>query len=275
MPAKQRLDLLLVQHGLAASQAEAQSLVMAGQVTLTPDTKVPADAPIQVDPGPTYVSRGGEKLAAALTAFNFDVSGLTCADVGASTGGFTDCLLQHGANLVYAIDVGQGILAWKLRQDARVVVMENTNARQVARLPTQVSLVTVDVSFISLNVLLPVVLGWFGNPPDVQAAPGDNIGDIIAGDVIALIKPQFEASRMQARRGKGVIRDAGVHRQVLVQVLEKAQRLHCQVNGLIASPLLGPKGNREFLAWLSYPARPGYDPASLAARIEAVTAMEE
>ena len=167
---KVRLDVLLVERGLAESRARAQALIMAGQVrvadqvALKPATAVDAKAPLTVDPGPRFVSRGGEKLDAALEAFGIDVNGLVCADVGASTGGFTDCLLQRGAAKVYAIDVGKGILHWKLRNDKRVVVMEGTNARHVESLPEPVSLVTVDASFISLKLLLPVVRKWFPSP---------------------------------------------------------------------------------------------------------------
>src|SRR5574342_1172962 len=179
---KVRLDVLLVERGLAESRAKAQALIMAGQVrvagqtTLKPATAVPADAPLTVDSGPRFVSRGGEKLEAALVAFGVDVTGRVCADVGASTGGFTDCLLQRGAAKVYAIDVGKGILHWKLRNDPRVVVMEATNARSVASLPEPVSLVSVDASFISLKILLPVIRGWF-EPEGGQGR-----------DVLALIK---------------------------------------------------------------------------------------
>src|SRR5512142_1397242 len=163
---KTRLDVLLVERGLAESRAKAQALIMAGQVrvagqvTLKPATSVQADAALTVDSGPRFVSRGGEKLEAALIAFGLDVTGRVCADVGASTGGFTDCLLQHAAAKVYAIDVGKGILHWKLRHDPRVVAMEETNARYVDSLPEPVSLVTVDASFISLKILLPVVKRW-------------------------------------------------------------------------------------------------------------------
>ena len=163
---KVRLDVLLVERGLAESRAKAQALIMAGQVrvagqtALKPATAVPADSALTVDTGPRFVSRGGEKLAGALEAFTIDVNGLVCVDVGASTGGFTDCLLQHGAAKVYAIDVGKGILHWKLRNDPRVVVMEETNARYVESLPEPVSLATVDASFISLKILRPVVKQW-------------------------------------------------------------------------------------------------------------------
>src|SRR5512136_1883814 len=160
---KIRLDLLLVERGLAESRSLAQRLVMAGQVRVNGErvlrsaANISPDALLEVEKGPAYVSRGGEKLAAALQAFSLDVRGRTCADVGASTGGFTDCLLQHGASKVYAIDVGHGILDWKLRQDPRVVVMEGTNARLLDRLQEAVQVVTIDVAFISLTVILPVV----------------------------------------------------------------------------------------------------------------------
>jgi 23S rRNA (cytidine1920-2'-O)/16S rRNA (cytidine1409-2'-O)-methyltransferase len=162
--------------------------------------------------------------------------------VGASTGGFTDCLLQYGASKVYSIDVGHGILDWKLRRDPRVVVMEGTNARYVTNLPEPVQDITVDVSFISLKILLPVVKDWFVNQEDE--------GRSTKGSVIALIKPQFEAGRQQVGHGKGVIRDPLIHRQVLVDILSSAQELGYAVRGLIRSPLTGPKGNVEFLAWL-------------------------
>src|SRR5574339_380420 len=163
---KVRLDVLLVERGLAESRAKAQAMIMAGQVrvagqtALKPATAISPDSVLTVDSGPRFVSRGGEKLDAALEAFGIDVTGLTCADVGSSTGGFTDCLLQRGAAKVYAIDVGKGILHWKLRNDPRVVVMEETNARYVESLPEPVSLVVVDASFISLKILLPVIKKW-------------------------------------------------------------------------------------------------------------------
>ena len=246
--AKVRLDVLLVERGLAESRAKAQAMIMAGQVrvadqvTLKPATAIPADSVLTVDSGPRFVSRGGEKLDAALESFQMDLTGLTCADVGASTGGFTDCLLQRGAEKVYAIDVGKGILHWKLRNDPRVVVMEETNARYVQSLPEPVLLVTVDASFISLKILLPVVKKWLGS------FQGD--GDNGKGEIIALIKPQFEAGKKDVARGDGVIRDPEIHRQVLLDVLGFAQTEGFQIRGLIKSPLLGPKGNAEFLVWL-------------------------
>jgi 23S rRNA (cytidine1920-2'-O)/16S rRNA (cytidine1409-2'-O)-methyltransferase len=250
---KVRLDVLLVERGLAESRAKAQALIMAGQVrvadqvALKPATPVSADSVLTVDAGPRFVSRGGEKLDAALEAFDIDVTGLICADVGASTGGFTDCLLQRGAAKVYSIDVGKGILHWELRNDPRVVVMEETNARFVESLPEQVSLVTVDASFISLKILLPVLKKWL--------FPLSSFSDEAQtkeerSNVIALIKPQFEAGRKDVARGDGVIRDPEIHKQVLVDVMSFAQYEGFQIRGLIKSPLLGPKGNAEFLAWL-------------------------
>lgn len=244
-----RLDVLLVERRLAESRAKAQAMIMAGQVrvsdqvTLKPATSVSADAVVTVDSGPRFVSRGGEKLEAALEAFHMDVTGWVCADVGASTGGFTDCLLQHGAAKVYAIDVGKGILHWKLRNDPRVVVMEETNARYVELLPEPVSLVTVDASFISLKILLPVVKKWL---TPLRLPPFSSK----IGGVVALIKPQFEAGKKDVARGDGVIRDPEIHKQVLLDVLGFAHKEEFQIRGLIKSPLLGPKGNAEFLVSL-------------------------
>jgi len=262
---KIRLDLLLVERGLADSRSQAQRLVMAGvvrvdgQVELRSAAAISPQAAITVERGPRYVSRGGEKLEAALQAFGVDVAGRICADVGASTGGFTDCLLQHGASLVYAIDVGKGLLDWSLRQDARVVVMEEANARYLTRLPQAVDIITIDVSFISLKVMLPVLREWL--PPGKEARQSK------MGTLIALVKPQFEAGRQQAGRGKGVIRDPTIHRQVLNDVLGYANQLSYVVRGLIRSPLTGPKGNIEFLAWLEYP---GKQAASIEGLVEAI-----
>ncbi|NUM44317.1 MAG: TlyA family RNA methyltransferase [Anaerolineales bacterium] len=248
---KKRIDLLLVARGLVETRALAQRLVMAGQVRVNgevarkPSDNVLETAHLEVESGPPFVSRGGEKLAGALAAFPVQVAGKVCADVGASTGGFTDCLLQNGAAKVYTIDVGYGILHWKLRNDPRVVVMEQTNARHVTRLPEPVTLVTVDASFISLKILLPVIKGWFTSPP----APPSQSGE---GEIITLIKPQFEAGKKEAARGEGVIRDPAVHRAVLAEVLTFAQAEGLGVRGLIRSPLEGPKGNVEFLAWLAW-----------------------
>ena len=256
---KIRLDVLLVERGLAESRAKAQAMIMAGQVrvadqvALKPATAISTDSVLTVDSGPRFVSRGGEKLDAALEAFGMDVNGLVCADVGSSTGGFTDCLLQRGALRVYAMDVGKGILHWKLRNDPRVVVMEQTNARFVESLPEQIALATVDASFISLKILLPVVKRWFLPPSPLTPLP---VGE---GHIIALIKPQFEAGRKDVSRGDGVIRDPEIHRQVLLDVLGFAQREGFAIRALIKSPLLGPKGNIEFLVWLNQAAERGGD----------------
>jgi 23S rRNA (cytidine1920-2'-O)/16S rRNA (cytidine1409-2'-O)-methyltransferase len=237
---KIRLDVLLMERGLAESRAKAHALVMAGQVrvndqvALKPATAIDPKSTLTVDAGPRYVSRGGEKLEGALTTFALNVNDLVCADVGSSTGGFTDCLLQHGAAKVYAIDVGKGILHWKLRNYSRVVVMEETNARHVESLPEPVSFVTVDASFISLKILLPVIKKW----------------EMKDGNIVALIKPQFEAGKKDVSRGDGVIRDPQIHQQVLLDVLGYAKSLGFGLRGLVKSSLLGPKGNVEFLLWM-------------------------
>lgn len=242
---KERVDILLVELGLVDSRSQAQRLVMAGQVRADgevvkkPSVAISRNTELTIDARPKYVSRGGDKLAAALERFDIEVSEQVCADVGASTGGFTDCLLQHGAKSVYAIDVGQGLLGWNLRQNARVVVMEGTNARYLKDLPEAVTLITIDVSFISIKVLLPVIRNWF--PTE-------------GGQIIALIKPQFEAGRRETSRGKGVIRDPEVHRQILQEVLSFAQEQGYTVNGLMQSSLIGPKGNIEFFTHLEYPS---------------------
>ena len=251
---KVRLDILLVERGLAESRAKAQALIMAGQVRVNGQTAFKAataiepDSTLTIDSGPRFVSRGGEKLDAALEAFRVDVKSLTCADVGASTGGFTDCLLQRGAAKVYAIDVGKEILHWKLRNDPRVVLLEGTNARFVESLPEPISFVTIDASFISLKILLPVAKKWLA-PSLPSPLP---MGERCRGEVIALIKPQFEAGKKDVARGDGVIRDSQIHRQVLLDVLTFAQGEGLGVCGLIKSPLLGPKGNTEFLVWLGF-----------------------
>ncbi|MBI5963967.1 MAG: TlyA family RNA methyltransferase [Chloroflexi bacterium] len=246
---KIRLDVLLVERGLAESRAKAQALIMAGQVrvndqvALKPATAIDSKSTLTVDHGPRFVSRGGEKLDAALEAFGIDVKDLVCVDVGASTGGFTDCMLQRGATKVYAIDVGKGILHWKLRNYARVIVMEETNARHVESLPEKVDFVTVDASFISLKILLPVIKGWFDFFPLEGKKKEERT-------ILALIKPQFEAGKKDVARGDGVIRDPEIHRQVLLDVLGYAKQAGFGLLGLIKSPLLGPKGNAEFLVWL-------------------------
>jgi 23S rRNA (cytidine1920-2'-O)/16S rRNA (cytidine1409-2'-O)-methyltransferase len=221
------------------SRQQAQRLIMAGQVKVDgrvvdkPGTRVPQSADITLQETLPYVSRGGLKLEAALDHFAIKVPGLIAADVGASTGGFTDCLLQRGASKVYAIDVGYGQLAWRLRNDPRVVVMERVNVRYLEGLPEPVDLATVDVSFISLERVLPAVIGFL--------KPG--------GGIVALIKPQFEAGRRQVGKG-GVVKDPEVHRAVLRRVLLWAEEHGLAVCSLMASPLKGPAGNVEFLAHL-------------------------
>lgn len=234
-----RLDKLLVDSGLCASRERAQALILAARVTVDgrkvskAGQKVPESSVVELkgDDHP-YVSRGGLKLRHALDAFGLDVDGLVALDVGASTGGFADCLLQRGAARVYAVDVGYGQLAWKLRQDPRVVVMERTNIRAVSRgsIPEPVQVVSIDVSFISLRLVLPAVIPFMG--------PG--------GTLVALIKPQFEAGRASVGKG-GVVRDPLVHQAVCDAVAAHAAELGLSLKGTVPSPILGPKGNREFL----------------------------
>ncbi len=251
---KVRLDVAMVQQGLAETRARAQALILEGKVRVDgepvdkPGRMISLQAHIEITAPLPYVSRGGIKLAAALDAFQINPAGWICADVGASTGGFTDCLLQRGAARVFAIDVGYGELAWSLRSDPRVVVLERTNARYLSALPgdIRVNLVTVDVSFISLRLILPVVKNWL--VPD--------------GRVIALIKPQFEAGRAQVKRG-GVVKDPIIHREVLWNTLAFALDLGLSPQGVIPSPIRGPAGNVEFLAylWQSAPPMPDMDDA--------------
>jgi 23S rRNA (cytidine1920-2'-O)/16S rRNA (cytidine1409-2'-O)-methyltransferase len=254
---RSRLDQLVAARRLSASREQARRLIMAGEVLVEgqmvdrPSALVDEGARIEVKARPRFVSRGGEKLDAALSAFGLELAGWVCADVGASTGGFTDALLQRGAARVYAIDVGRGILDYRLRTDARVVVMEQVNARYLERLPEVVRLVVVDASFISLKLLLPAARGWL---------PAEG------GEVVALIKPQFEAGRRQVGKG-GIVKDPAVHRQVLGDVLGWAAANGLPRGGLMRSPLKGAEGNVEFLAWL----RPGREAGlDVAAAIEAV-----
>ena len=233
-PTRKRLDVLLVEKGLAESRSQAQALVLAGLVPGydKPGQQVDEHAELRVERRPPFVSRGGEKLATALEAFGVEVEGRDCADVGASTGGFTDCLLQAGAGRVVAIDVGYGQLHPRLRGDPRVHVLERTNARLLTGLPFAPDLVVCDVSFIGVAKALPPVLGL--------ARPG--------WEAVVLVKPQFEAGRADAP--KGVVRDPEVQREVLKAVIEAARVWGGQVVGVVDSGLPGPKGNREFFVHL-------------------------
>ncbi len=240
--AKIRVDLYLYENKMVESRSLAQRLVMAGEIlvngekVLKPSQQIDEKANVEIIKGPKFVSRGGEKLEGGLKSFGLgNLADKICVDVGSSTGGFTDCLIQKGAKKVYAIDVGFGILHWKLRNDSRVVVMERTNARNVVSLPDPIDLVTVDASFISLKVLLPVIKNWLHEQ----------------SQIVMLIKPQFEAGRKDAARGAGVIRDPDIHRKILVETLNFAILNGFRFEGLIISPLRGPKGNIEFLAHLS------------------------
>ena len=234
-----RLDRLLVLRGLAPTREKAQAMILAGLVTVSGRRADKAGAPVAEDaevavdgPPHPYVSRGGVKLAAALDAFALDPSGLVCLDVGASTGGFTDCLLQRGAVRVYAIDVGHGQLDARLRADPRVVVRERVNARRLSRedVPEPVGLAAIDVSFISLRLILPAVAAL--------VAPG--------GAIVALVKPQFEAGRAEVPRG-GVVRDEEVRRRVVDEIAAAGGALGLAVVGSIPSPIRGAAGNAEFL----------------------------
>ena len=230
----------MVQRGLAPSRQRAQALILAGAVSIGGTTVLKAGLQVADDvqltvreSGDEYVSRGGHKLAAALDAFSIVVEGSIAIDVGASTGGFTDVLLRRGAQRVYAVDVGYGQLAWTMRQDPRVIVMERTNVRYLNSLPEVPDLAVVDVSFISLNLVLPALTRLVSD----------------TADTVALIKPQFEAGRHNVGKG-GVVRDPKVHRSVLENVLAAAGEIGWKPAGLIESPIRGPAGNREFLAHL-------------------------
>jgi 23S rRNA (cytidine1920-2'-O)/16S rRNA (cytidine1409-2'-O)-methyltransferase len=238
---KKRLDVLLVERGLAESRAQAQALVLAGRVPghAKPGDQVDERAELAVESPPPYVSRGGWKLTTALDAFEVDPAGLDCLDVGASTGGFTDVLLQRGARRVIALDVGYGQLHERLRSDARVVVLERVNAREVDSLPFAPELITCDVSFISVRIALPPVLRL--------AVPG--------WQALILVKPQFEAGRADVKRG-GVVRDPEVHRRILREVAEAALEWGAEPVGVVDSGLPGPKGNREFFLHLVHRDRP-------------------
>jgi 23S rRNA (cytidine1920-2'-O)/16S rRNA (cytidine1409-2'-O)-methyltransferase len=237
---KKRLDVLLVERGLAESRAQAQALVLAGLVPGYDKAgqQVDESAELTVASPPPYVSRGGEKLAHALDELGVDPAGQDCLDVGASTGGFTDVLLQRGAARVIALDVGHGQLYPRLRDDPRVTVLERTNARSLSELPFAPELVTCDVSFISLRKALPPALGL--------ATPG--------WEAVVLVKPQFEAERGETQRG--VVRDSDVWRRVLRETAEAALGWEAQVAGVVDSGLPGPKGNREFFLHLVHRERP-------------------
>ena len=259
MKQKQRLDILLYERGLVESRAKAQALIMAGEVFVSgqkldkPGAAVDLEAPVEIRGSVCpYVSRGGWKLEKALREFEVDPTGFVCSDSGASTGGFTDCLLQKGAKKVYAIDVGYGQLAWKLREDPRVVCMERTNIRNVT--PEQVEpldLSVIDVSFISLSLVLPVVYQLL--KPE--------------GEALCLIKPQFEAGKEKVGK-KGVVRDPAIHCEVLESFLRTAEELHFTVRHLSFSPVKGPEGNIEFLGHLSKRPDDGINP-DISALVEA------
>jgi 23S rRNA (cytidine1920-2'-O)/16S rRNA (cytidine1409-2'-O)-methyltransferase len=238
---KKRLDVLLVERGLAVSRAQAQALVLAGLVPghEKAGEQVDESAELTVTAPPPYVSRGGEKLAHALDVLGVDPAGLDCLDVGASTGGFTDVLLQRGAARLIALDVGHGQLHPRLRDDPRVIVLERLNARELRELPFAPELVTCDVSFISVRMALPPVLAL--------AAPG--------WQALVLVKPQFEAGRGEARRG--VVRDPEVWRRVLLETGRAAAGWGARVAGVVDSGLPGPKGNREFFLHLVHREEPG------------------
>lgn len=245
MAVRIRADQLLAQQGLAESREQAKRLIMAGRARVLvndrsqpvdkPGQPLPPDAILDVTPGERFVSRGGEKLLTALEHFGMDVRGMTVLDVGASTGGFTDCLLQHGAVRGYCVDVGRGQLHWKLRQDPRVVSLEGINFREAGPdlLPEPVNLVVADCSFISLRLILPACLQFL--------KPG--------GEIIALVKPQYEVG--PGGTVKGVVRDAAVREKALADVIGFARReLALECLGSVPSKILGPKGNQEYLVWL-------------------------
>ncbi|MBI4786797.1 MAG: TlyA family RNA methyltransferase [Chloroflexi bacterium] len=237
---KKRLDVLLVERALADTRQRAHALILAGEVQVNGQrvdkvgAAVPEDAEIAVRAPLKYVSRGGLKLEGALDAFHLDAAGKVCADLGASTGGFTDCMLQRGATRVYAIDVGYGQLAWKLRNDPRVVTMDRVNIRHLESLPEPIDLATIDTSFISLTLILPVAKRLL-QP---------------RGDAVALIKPQFEAGRDQVGKG-GIVRDPRVHRAVIEKIARHALADGWRVRGLARSPITGADGNVEFFVHLS------------------------
>jgi 23S rRNA (cytidine1920-2'-O)/16S rRNA (cytidine1409-2'-O)-methyltransferase len=236
---KRRIDILLVERGLVESQAKAQAMIMAGEVAVggmavtKPGTLVKEEAAITIVAPPPFASRGGVKLAYALDQFQLDVSDKVAADIGASTGGFTDCLLKRGARRVYAIDVGRGQLDYRLRQDPRVVVIEGVNARYPVALPEKVDLATIDVSFISVEKVIP----------SVAQLVKEN------GYLVVLIKPQFEAGRREVGKG-GIIKDPLIHARVLGRFVAWLTEKKLRLGGLLPSPLSGASGNREFFVLL-------------------------
>ena len=239
---KRRLDVLLVERGLVQGLQRALALILAGEVWVNGQrlskagTLVPEDAAIRITGKEIpYVSRGGLKLEAALRQFEIDVTGFSCLDVGASTGGFTDCLLQHGARQVTAVDVGYGQLHWKLRSDPRVKVIERANIRHLdpRAIPEGVDLACIDVSFISLKIVVPAVLKFLKRP----------------GQIICLVKPQFEVGKKMVEKG-GVVRDPALHQAVIEDVAGALNESGLRQLGVIPSPILGPKGNQEYLAYL-------------------------
>ncbi len=241
MSEKKRLDCLLFDLGLAESREKAKTLIMMGQVYVDnqksdkPGTQVPADAKIEVRGGLPYVSRGGLKLEKAVDAFGVDLKDKICMDIGASTGGFTDCMLQNGAKKVYAVDVGYGQLAWKLRTDPAVINLERTNVRYLTReqVPDDVDFASVDVSFISLELVLPVAYRFLS----------------AHGEMVCLIKPQFEAGREKVGK-KGVVRDRAVHEAVIEKIRDFALQQGFSVLGVTFSPVKGPEGNIEYLIYI-------------------------
>ena len=239
---KHRLDVIIFERGLVKSRQRARAVIMAGRVLVNgqlvdkPGFLASGKDKIEFKGGDNpYVSRGGLKLEAALKRLPLDVSGAVCIDVGASTGGFTDCLLQHGAERVYAVDVGYGQLAWELRQDQRVIVIERTNVRHMPdhAIPETVDLITIDVSFISLKIVVPAVIRFL--KPDAS--------------ILALIKPQFEVGKGQVGKG-GVVRDPQTHQKILSELSNLLRSIRLSPQPAIDSPLLGPKGNREFFIFL-------------------------
>ena len=242
MTGKSRLDLLVVERGLAESREKARALILAGAVLVEgrpvakAGTLVSGDAAVEVVAGAQYASRGGEKLAGALAAFQIDVAGLVAIDVGASTGGFTDCLLRNGAVRVYAIDVGYGLIDYRLRQDPRVSVLERVNIRYLESLPEKADVATIDVSFISLEKVIPAVTKLLK----------------AGGRIVALVKPQFQAKRQEVGK-RGVVRDPQVHAAVLGRHVAWGAAQGLRLLGLAMSPLLGPAGNREFFVLWSVP----------------------